>query len=666
MKIEDLLSPDLMIMDLKATTQEEAIKEMADLEVKQDVVNNEDEFIKSIWAREKESTTGIGDGIAMPHARNKYINRAAVLFAKSPKGIDYNSIDGQPVHLFFMITAPAGADNTHLQALAKLSSLLINPDVVNALKAATKPEEVIDIFKKAEAEKDAQDKADAEKRKAEAAKEAAKPANEQKPLIVGVTACINGIAHTYMAQEALIKAGKKLGVDVRIETNGSEGVKDRLTPEEIKRAKGVVIASDKKVEMPRFDGKELVMKPVVDGINHPQELIEDILENKAPIYHADSNASANDDSAKEKQGLWASIYKNLMSGISHMLPFVIGGGILMAISFIVENYMAGGAKNPAFIFLNSAGNLAFAFMVPVLAAYIAESIGDLPALMPGFVGGYMAAIVNGTNGLQVNVQAHAVSPAGFLGGIAAGFIAGYMMIGLKKLFAKLPKSVEGMKPMLIYPILGLLFIALIMFYIINPIFSSINFAITHFLNSMGTGNLVILTLILAGMMAIDMGGPFNKAAYVFASGAFANDPHSATAAVMMAAVMMAAVMVGGMVPPFATAIGTTFFKNRYTKEERRAGVSNWILGFSFITEGAIPFAAADPGRVIPSCVIGSAVGGLLVGLWHIQVPAPHGGLWVSPLSNHILLYFVATIIGSIVAGLIMSFWKKPVSKDPDE
>ncbi|MFR4952538.1 PTS fructose transporter subunit IIABC [Lactobacillus paragasseri] len=661
MKIEDLLSPDLMIMDLKATTQEEAIKEMADLEVKQDVVNNEDEFIKSIWAREKESTTGIGDGIAMPHARNKYINRAAVLFAKSPKGIDYNSLDGQPVHLFFMITAPAGADNTHLQALAKLSSLLINPDVVSALKAATKPEEVIDIFKKAEAEKDAQDKADAEKRKAEAAKEAAKPANEQKPLIVGVTACINGIAHTYMAQEALIKAGKKLGVDVRIETNGSEGVKDRLTPEEIKRAKGVVIASDKKVEMPRFDGKELVMKPVVDGINHPQELIEDILENKAPIYHADSNASANDDSAKGKQGLWASIYKNLMSGISHMLPFVIGGGILMAISFIVENYMAGGAKNPAFIFLNSAGNLAFAFMVPVLAAYIAESIGDLPALMPGFVGGYMAAIVNGTNGLQVNVQAHAVSPAGFLGGIAAGFIAGYMMIGLKKLFAKLPKSVEGMKPMLIYPILGLLFIALIMFYIINPIFSSINFAITHFLNSMGTGNLVILTLILAGMMAIDMGGPFNKAAYVFASGAFANDPHSATAAVMMAAVM-----VGGMVPPFATAIGTTFFKNRYTKEERRAGVSNWILGFSFITEGAIPFAAADPGRVIPSCVIGSAVGGLLVGLWHIQVPAPHGGLWVSPLSNHILLYFVATIIGSIVAGLIMSFWKKPVSKDPDE
>lgn len=661
MKIEDLLSPDLMIMDLKATNKEDAIKEMANLEVAQGVVNNEDEFIKSIWARENESTTGIGDGIAMPHARNEYINRAAVLFAKSSKGIDYNSLDGQPVHLFFMITAPAGADNTHLQALAKLSSLLINPDVVAALKATTKPEEVIDIFKKAEAEKDAQDKADAEKRKAEAANAATKPASEQKPLIVGVTACINGIAHTYMAQEALIKAGKKLGVDVRIETNGSEGVKDKLTPEEIKRAKGVVIASDKKVDMPRFDGKELVMKPVVDGINKPQELIEDILQNKAPIYHADSAASTDDDSDKEKQGVWASIYKNLMSGISHMLPFVIGGGILMAISFIVENYMAGGAKNPAFIFLNSAGNLAFAFMVPVLAAYIAESIGDLPALMPGFVGGYMAAIVNGTNGLQVNVQSHSTSPAGFLGGIAAGFIAGYLMIGLKKLFAKLPRSVEGMKPMLLYPILGLLLIALIMYFIINPIFSTINLAVTHFLNGMGTGNLVVLTMILAGMMSIDMGGPFNKAAYVFASGAFANDPHSATAQVMMAAVM-----VGGMIPPFATAIGTTFFKNKFTKEERRAGVANWVLGFSFITEGAIPFATADPGRVIPSCIIGSAVGGLLVGLWHIQVPAPHGGLWVSPLSNHILLYFVATIVGSIIAGLIMSFWKKPVSEDPNE
>lgn len=653
MKIKDILSTESMIMDLKATNKEDAIKEMADLEVKTGIVNNEDEFIKSIWARENESTTGIGGGIAMPHARNKYINKARVLFAKSKKGIDYNSLDGQPVHLFFMITAPAGADNTHLQALAKLSGLLINPDLVEALKKAEKPEEVIDLFEKAEAKKDAEDKAAAEKKKAEAAK----TADANKPLIVGVTACINGIAHTYMAQEALIKAGKKRGIEVRIETNGSEGVKDQLTPDEIKRAKGVIIASDKKVDMLRFDGKKLVNRPVVDGINKPDELIDDIMNGKAEVYHASAADKSEAKSEKSSGDVWSSIYRNLMNGVSHMLPFVIGGGILMAISFIVENY-AGGAKSPAFIFLNSAGNFAFAFMVPILSAYIAESIGDLPALMPGLVGGYMAAIVNGTNGLQVNVQAHATSPAGFLGGIASGFIAGYLIVGLKKLFAKLPKSVEGMKPMLLYPILGLLFTALIMYYIINPIFSSINFAITHFLNGMGTGNLVVLTAILAGMMAIDMGGPFNKAAYVFASGAFANDPKSATAAVMMAAVM-----VGGMVPPFATAIGTAFFKNKFTAGERRAGISNWILGFSFITEGAIPFAASDPGHVIPSCVIGSAVGGLLVGLWHIQVPAPHGGLWVSPLANHILLYFLATIIGSITAGLILGFWKKPVKDD---
>ena len=633
MKIKDILSTESMIMDLKATNKEDAIKEMADLEVKTDIVNNEDEFIKSIWARENESTTGIGGGIAMPHARNKYINKARVLFAKSKEGIDYNSLDGQPVHLFFMITAPDGADNTHLQALAKLSGLLIDPDLVEALKNTKTPEEVIDLFEKAEAKKDEEDKKAAEAKKAkEAAKAQGTSDDDNKPLIVGVTACINGIAHTYMAQEALIKEGKKRGIEVRIETNGSEGVKDKLTPDEIKRAKGVIIASDKKVDMPRFDGKPLVNHPVVDGINKPGKLVDDIMDGKADVYHASAADKSEESSNTEKPGVWAGIYKNLMNGISHMLPFVIGGGILMAISFIVENYMAGGAKNPAFIFLNSAGNLAFAFMVPILSAYIAESIGDLPALMPGLVGGYMAAIVNGTNGLQVNVQAKATSPAGFLGGIAAGFIAGYLMLGLKKLFAKLPKSVEGMKPMLLYPILGLLLIALIMFYIINPIFSSINFAITHFLNSMGTGNLVTLTLILAGMMSIDMGGPFNKAAYVFASGAFANDPHSATAAVMMAAVM-----VGGMVPPFATAIATAFFKNKFSEQERRAGVSNWILGFSFITEGAIPFAAADPGHVIPSCVFGSAVGGLLVGLWHIQVPAPHGGLWVSPLANHILL-----------------------------
>ena len=656
MKIKDILAPESMIMALKATNKEDAVKEMADLEVKTGIVNDEDEFIKSIWARENESTTGIGEGIAMPHARNKTINKARVLFAKSEKGIDYNSLDGQPVHLFFMITAPDGADNTHLEALAKLSGLLIDPDLVNALKKAQTPEEVIQLFEDAEKQKDAAKQA--EKEQAASTSDSKK---EEKPLIVGVTACINGIAHTYMAQEALIKAGKKRGVDVRIETNGSEGVKDKLTADEISRAQGVVIASDKKVDMPRFDGKPLISRPVVDGINKPDELIDNILESKAGVYHSNGEKSS-DDSDNSKEGVWGSIYKNLMNGVSHMLPFVIGGGILMAISFIVENY-AGGPKSPAFIFLNNAGNMAFAFMVPILSGYIAESIGDLPALMPGFVGGFMATVYSGAYGgaYVANVVTNAKSPAGFLGGLASGFIAGYLVVGLKKLFAKLPKSLEGMKPMLIYPILSLFFIALIMYYIVNPIFSAINFAITNFLNQMGTGNLVVLTTILAAMMSIDMGGPFNKAAYVFASGAFANDPHST-----VAAVMMAAVMVGGMVPPFATAIGTTFFKNKYTMDERRAGLTNWILGFSFITEGAIPFAAADPGHVLPSCIIGSAVGGALVGLWHIGVPAPHGGLWVSPLANHILLYFVATIIGSIVAGVILGLWKKPIDQQENK
>ncbi|GHN29341.1 fructose-specific PTS system IIC component [Lactobacillus delbrueckii] len=643
-------------MDLQATTKEEAINEMADLEVATGVVNNKEKFVESIWAREKESTTGIGGGIAMPHARNEYINKARVLFAKSEKGVDFDSLDQQPVYLFFMITAPAGADNTHLQALAKLSSLLINPDLVEKLKAAKTADEVIDLFSQAEADKD---KEDAEREAELAAKKEAeaKAASDEKPLIVGVTACINGIAHTYMAEEALIKAGEKRGVEVRIETNGSEGVKHELTADEIKRAKGVIIASDKQVKMARFDGKQLVKHPVVDGINKPDQLIDEILSGKGSVYHAEAG-EASESSAASDGSVWSTIYRHLMSGISHMLPFVIGGGILMAISFLVEQYM-GGAKTPAFIFLNSAGNLAFAFMVPVLAGYIAESIGDLPALMPGFVGGFMASIANSSLGgsYAVNADVKAASPAGFLGGIAIGFIAGYLILGLKKLFIKLPKNVEGMKPMLLYPIFGLLFVALIMYYIINPVFGALNGVITNFLNGMGTGNLVLLTTILAGMMSIDMGGPFNKAAYVFASGAFANDPTSKTSAILMAAVM-----VGGMVAPFATAIATTFFKNKFTEDERRAGVSNWILGFSFITEGAIPFASADPLHVIVSSIVGSAVGGALVGLWHVGVPAPHGGFWVIALSSNWLGYLGAVAVGSIVAALMMGFWKKPIEK----
>lgn len=650
MDIRSLLMKDIMIMDLKATTKSEVIDEMVHNYYEHGIIDDEDLYKKDIIKREEEGSTGMGDGIAIPHAHDAAVKKPAVQFARSVAGVDYDSMDGQPAHLFFMIAAPEGGDNTHLQALAALSQVLMNPDVVTALKAADTPDKVQDIFAEAVAKKEAENKAEEEAEKVVA------NSNSDRPYIVAVTACPNGIAHTYMAEENLKKKAKELGVDIKVETNGSEGIKHRLTADEISRAVGVVIAADKKVEMNRFDGKPLVNKPVKSGIQEPEKLIQQVLDGKAAIYHATGDDSS---SSTESDGtVWGNIYKQLMNGISHMLPFVIGGGILMAISFIVEQYM-GGAKAPAFIFLNSAGNLAFAFMVPVLAAYIAESIGDTPALMPGFVGGFMASIANASLGgsYHVNFQANSTSPAGFLGGIAAGFIAGYLILGMKKMFAGLPRSVEGMKPMLLYPVFGLLFIALIMYFIVNPIFSTINLWITHFLNGMGTGNLVLLTLVLAGMMSIDMGGPFNKAAYVFASGAFANDPKSTTAAILMAAVM-----VGGMVSPFATAIGTAFFKNKYTEDERRAGVTNWILGFSFITEGAIPFATADPGRVIPSCIIGSAVSGAIVGAMRIGIPAPHGGFWVSPLATNIWGYFLAVIVGSIVAALIMSFWKKPVNE----
>lgn len=650
MDIRSLLMKDIMIMDLKATTKSEVIDEMVHNYYEHGIIDDEDLYKKDIIKREEEGSTGMGDGIAIPHAHDAAVKKPAVQFARSVAGVDYDSMDGQPAHLFFMIAAPEGGDNTHLQALAALSQVLMNPDVVTALKAADTPDKVQDIFAEAVAKKEAENKAEEE------AEKVAANSNSDRPYIVAVTACPNGIAHTYMAEENLKKKAKELGVDIKVETNGSEGIKHRLTADEISRAVGVVIAADKKVEMNRFDGKPLVNKPVKSGIQEPEKLIQQVLDGKAAIYHATGDDSSS--SAESDGTVWGNIYKQLINGISHMLPFVIGGGILMAISFIVEQYM-GGAKAPAFIFLNSAGNLAFAFMVPVLAAYIAESIGDTPALMPGFVGGFMASIANASLGgsYHVNFQANSTSPAGFLGGIAAGFIAGYLILGMKKMFAGLPRSVEGMKPMLLYPVFGLLFIALIMYFIVNPIFSTINLWITHFLNGMGTGNLVLLTLVLAGMMSIDMGGPFNKAAYVFASGAFANDPKSTTAAILMAAVM-----VGGMVPPFATAIGTAFFKNKYTEDERRAGVTNWILGFSFITEGAIPFATADPGRVIPSCIIGSAVSGAIVGAMRIGIPAPHGGFWVSPLATNIWGYFLAVIVGSIVAALIMSFWKKPVNE----
>lgn len=644
MDLKQLLLKDAMIMDLKATNKEDAIEEMVDKYYQVGVIDDKELYKADILKREAQTSTGIGDGIAMPHARDKAVKRATVLFAKSNSGIDYKSLDGQPAYLFFMIAAPDGADNLHLQALAALSSLLINPELVKNLKAAKTPDEVQNLFDQAMKEKEAKDKADEEKQKAQAQAKAATSDDKKKPYVVAVTACPTGIAHTYMAEAALKEQAEKMGIDIKVETNGSEGVKHRLTADEIKRADGVIVAADKKVEMPRFDGKHLVNRPVSDGINKAEELINLAVEQKAPVFHDEGGASSEEEESEEKKSLWSRIYADLMNGISNMLPFVVGGGILMAISFLLENSV--GAKSQWFLFFNNVGNYAFSFLIPVLAAYIAVSIGDRPALLPGFVGGYMASQATAS-------VVSSKSPAGFIGGLLAGFIAGWVIVFLKKWLKNLPHSLAGLKTILIYPVLGLLLTGAIMYFAVDPIFAVVNAAITHFLESMGTGNAVILGTLLGGMMSIDMGGPFNKAAYTFAIGTFTATQDGA---------LMAAVMVGGMVPPLAIAIATTFWKNKFTEQERQAGLSNYILGLSFITEGAIPFAAGDPLHVIVSSVIGSAIGGGLTQLWGINVPAPHGGIFVTPLANKPLLYLLAVIIGAIISGVIYGVWKPAKKK----
>ncbi|NVY95736.1 PTS sugar transporter subunit IIA [Lactobacillus sp. DCY120] len=642
MDLKELLRPEVMIMDLKATTKETVIDEMVAKYYEQGVINDTKIFKADILKREAETSTGIGDGIAMPHARDKAVQRATVLFAKSEAGVEYAALDNQPVHLFFMIAAPDGADSLHLQALAALSALLINPQLVAALKKAQTPAEVQDLFTKAQAEKEAKEKADQEKKAAAAQA----PKESKKGFIVAVSACPNGIAHTYMAEAKLQEEAERLGVDIRVETNGSEGVKNKLTAAEIARADGVILTADKKVDMPRFDGKPLLNRPVIDGINKASELIEKVEAGEAPIYHADpSEMGAGAVDTDEGKSLWNRVYADLMNGISHMLPFVVGGGILMAISFLLENMV--GAKSTTFLFLNSIGNNAFTFLIPILAAYIAVSMADLPALMPGFVAGYMASQATAS-------FIHSDSPAGFIGGLFGGFIAGYVMILLKKAFVKVPKSLEGMKPMLLYPVFGLLIVGAIMFFAIDPIFAVVNKFITNVLSTMGTGNAVLLGAVLAGMMAIDMGGPFNKAAYAFAIGIFTSNNHDGS--------LMAAVMAGGMIPPLAIALATTIWKHKFTNDERQAGLSNYVLGAAFITEGAIPFAAGDPLHVIISSVIGAAIGGGLTQLWHVNVPAPHGGIFVAALSNHPLMFLLSVITGAVIAGVIYGIWKPTPEK----
>lgn len=643
MNIQDLLLKDAMIMDLQATTKEAAVDEMVARYKDIGVITDDALYRKDILAREAQSSTGIGEGIAMPHAKDSAVQRATVLFAKSQNGVEYDALDGQPVYLFFMIAAPEGANDTHLQALAGLSSLLINPQLVADLKQAQTPEDVQTLFAKAQAAKDAEDAKEEAEEAAKAQAAAATPADDQKPFIVAVTACPTGIAHTYMAEAALKETAAKMGIDIKVETNGSEGVKHQLTADDINRATGVIIAADKKVDMPRFDGKHLLNRPVIDGIKKPAELIQKTLDEEGSIYHATESQSSEEASA-DKKTLWSRIYQDLMNGISNMLPFVVGGGILMAISFLLEQTV--GAHSTTFIFLNSLGNNAFNFLIPVLAAYIAISIGDRPALMPGFVGGYMAS--------QATASVLASkSPAGFLGGLAAGFIAGWVIVGLKKIFKNLPQTLDGLKPILIFPVLGLLIVGFIMYFMINPVFAQINLWLSTFLTHLGAGNALLLGAILGGMMSVDMGGPFNKAAYTFAIGVFTTTKDGS---------LMAAVMAGGMVPPLAIAVAATIFKNKFTGSERKQAFANYVLGISFITEGAIPFAASDPLHVIVSSVIGSAIGGGLTQLWQITVPAPHGGIFVAPLANHGLLFVLAVLIGTFVSALILGLWR-PVAKE---
>ncbi|OKP84665.1 PTS fructose transporter subunit IIC [Paenibacillus helianthi] len=644
MKITDLMIKETMIMNIQAVSKEAAIDELIASLAASGRINDPVLFKEKILAREAQSSTGIGGGIAMPHAKTKAVNEATVVFAKSAAGVDYASLDDEPAKLFFMIAAPEGAGNMHLRTLAALSRLLIESEFIEALMNARTPDEVTALFDAKQAEAEAEAAAEAKANEA-ASTVGTKPKAPERVIVgnpdsqsfvVAVTACPTGIAHTYMAEDALKKKAKEMGVNIRVETNGSEGAQNVLTADEIARASGVIIAADKKVEMARFAGKPVLQRPVSDGIRKPEELITKAIKGEAPIYR--SEGRDGDEAPAEKSGSVGSrIYKDLMNGISHMLPFVVGGGILLAISFLFEQVAS--VDNPIVKLLQTigGGDGAFHFLIPILAGFIALSIGDRPALMPGMVGGYMALNSN----------------AGFLGGLAAGFLAGYVVIMLRKAFAGLPKTLDGLKPILLYPVFSLLITGGIMFYLFDPVFSWLNEGLISGLNNLGTGNAVLLGLVLGGMMAIDMGGPFNKAAYTFAIGVFTSSGNTN-------GLMMAAVMAGGMVPPLAIALATTFFKHKFTETERKSGLTNYVLGLSFITEGAIPFAAADPMRVLTSCIAGSAVAGGLTQLWKINVPAPHGGIFVAALSSNALLFILAVLIGSVISGLTLGLWKKPL------
>lgn len=656
MKIQDVLNKNVMLFDLQATDKEGVINEMIQSLVDNGVVTDFETFKAGIMNREAQTSTGLGDGIAMPHSKNEAVKEATVLFAKSNKGVDYASLDGQPTDLFFMIAAPEGANDTHLAALAELSKYLMKPGFADKLRQASTPEQVIAAF-------DAEEQVAAaeEAKKAEAVKEAA---SSDKPLIVAVTACTSGIAHTYMAEEALIKKGEEMGVTVRVETNGASGVGNRLTAEEIAKAEGVIIAADKAVETARFDGKKLISKPVAAGIRQTEELIQTILDGKADVFHAENAAQAS--ASQEKLSLGGAFYKHLMSGVSQMLPFVIGGGILIALAFLIDQVMGvptdleslkqlGSYNQPAAYFM-TAGKAAFGFMLPILAGFIGFSIAEKPGLVAGFVAGAIAdsgaALGNVAYG-ATKATIPAAQSSGFLGALVGGFLAGGVILVLRKVLAGLPRTLDGIRSILLLPLLGVGFTAAIMF-VLNIPMSAINTGMNTFLTNLGGSSAVLLGLLVGGMMAVDMGGPVNKAAYVFGTGTLTASALSGGGSTVMAAVMAA-----GMVPPLAVFVATVLFKDKFTQEERDSGLTNIIMGLSFITEGAIPFGAADPARAIPSFIAGSALTGALVGFAGLKLMAPHGGIFVIALTSNPLLYILFVLIGAVVSGILFGLLRKP-------
>ncbi|HEM5026914.1 TPA: PTS sugar transporter subunit IIA [Streptococcus suis] len=649
MKIQDVLRKDVMLLDLQATSKEAVIDEMIASLVDKGYVTDFDVFKTGIMNREAQTTTGLGDGIAMPHAKNAAVKEATVLFAKSNNGVDYASLDGQPTDLFFMIAAPEGANDTHLAALAELSKYLMKAGFADRLRAATNPEEVIAVFDTAEA---------ADK----AVEEVVAAPSGDRPFIVAVTACTTGIAHTYMAEEALKKQAAEMGVGIKVETNGASGVGNKLTAEDIKNAAGVIIAADKAVDMPRFNGKPLVSHPVAAGIKQPEELINIILNGKAAAYTASEGAATVESS--EKLSLGKAFYKHLMSGVSQMLPFVIGGGILIALAFLFDGALGvpqdslgslGSYHEIAAMFMKI-GGAAFGFMLPLLAGYIAYSIAEKPGLVAGFVAGAIASsglafgkIPYAAGGEETLALAGVSS--GFLGALVGGFLAGGVVLVLRNALRNLPKSLQGLNAILLLPLLGTAITGFLMFFVNIPM-AAINTGMNNFLAGLEGSSAILLGLVLGGMMAVDMGGPVNKAAYVFGTGTLA-----ATVA-DGGSVAMAAVMAGGMVPPLAVFVATLLFKDKFTQEERNSGLTNIVMGLSFITEGAIPFGAADPARAIPSFIAGSALAGALVGLSGIQLMAPHGGIFVIALTSNPLLYIAYVLIGAVVSGVLYGALRK--------